>query len=299
MTTAIGRRARRRAGLHGYLYIAPWLVGFLALTAYPFVVSLIYSFSDFDMFSRRFVGLSNYVRAFTDDKIFRDSLWLTLGYTAITVPAKLAVALFLAVLINKDGRGIGLFRTAFYLPSILGGSVALAILWRYLFKSDGLVNMLLACFGAGAVNWLGDPDTAILTLVFLPLWQMGAPMVLFLAALKTVPAETLEAARIDGASELRVFFSVTIPSISSVIFFNLIMQTIEIIQLFTPAYVITQGGPIKATYLFSLLIYDTAFRDFKMGYASSLSWVIFVIVIAYTIALFRTSAKWVFYEDKS
>jgi oligogalacturonide transport system permease protein len=279
--------------------VAPWLVGFFVLTAYPFFASLAYSFTDFDMFTQRFVGLRNYARILTEDRIFAGSLRLTLLYTAAAVPAKLAVALALALLLNKAVRGIGVFRTLYFLPSILGASIALSILWRYLFKSDGLVNMFLALFRAAPVNWLGSPDTALLTLVVLPLWQMGTPMVIFLAALKTIPRDLVEAARIDGAGRVRIFFRITLPMITSVIFFNLIMQTIELIQLFTPAYVITQGGPIKATYLYALMLYDVAFRDFKMGYASALSWILFTIIITYTIVLFRSSRRWVFYEDEA
>lgn len=292
-------RFKKLRKYHAYLYIAPWLIGFFVLTAYPFCASLFYSFTDFDMFKYKFVGLDNYIKMFREDRIFLDSLKLTLSYTGISVPAKLAVALGLALLINKNVRGINAYRTLFYLPSILGSSVALAILWRYIFKSDGLVNMFLALFGAAPVNWLGYPDTALLTLILLPLWQMGSPMVIFLAALKNVPIEMVEAAKIDGAGKTRIFFRITLPMISSVIFFNLIMQTIEIVQLFTPAYVITQGGPIKATYLYSLMLYDVTFRDFKMGYASALSWVLFAIIIAYTVLLFRSSGRWVFYEDEA
>ncbi len=284
---------------HGFLYIAPWFLGFIVLTAYPFCASLFYSFTNFNMFTYKLVGFENYVSIFRGDRIFRESLKLTVLYTGISVPAKLVVALTIALLINKNMQGINAYRTLFYLPSILGSSIALSILWRYLFKSDGLVNMLLAAVGASPVNWLGNPDTALFTLILLPLWQMGSSMVLFLAALKMVPAEMVEAARIDGAGKVRVFFTVTLPMISSVLFFNLIMQTIEIVQLFTPAYVITQGGPIKATYLYSLMLYDVTFRDFKMGYSSALSWVLFVIVIAYTVTLFKSSGRWVFYEDEA
>jgi oligogalacturonide transport system permease protein len=282
---------------HGYLYIAPWLAGFFLLTLNPFITSFVYSFTNFDMFHFKFVGLQNYIDIFTKDEIFTGSLVRTLLYTGISVPAKLFVALMLAVLLNKKIKGIGVFRTLFYLPSILGASVALAILWKYLFKTDGLVNMFLAVLNLPSVNWLGDPDNALICLILLPLWQMGSPMVLFLAALKTVPGEIVEAATIDGAGKVRIFMHVTLPMITSVIFFNLIMQTIEIIQLFTPAYIITQGGPIKATYLYALMLYDVSFRDFKMGYASALSWILFIIVITYTVILFRTSRKWVYYSD--
>jgi oligogalacturonide transport system permease protein len=283
---------------HGYLYIAPWLIGFFLLTLIPFVASLVYSFTNYDMFNFKFVGLSNYIDIFTHNQIFRDSLGRTLWYTLIAVPGKLVVALMLALLLNKKIKGIGVYRTLFYLPSILGASVALSVLWKYVFKTDGLANMFLGLLHIPGINWLGDPDQALFCLILLPLWQMGAPMVLFLAALKTVPPEVTEAATIDGAGKVRTFFHVTLPLITPVIFFNLIMQTIEIIQLFTPAYIITQGGPIKSTYLYALMLYDVSFRDFKMGYASALSWVLFVIIIVYTVILFRTSRKWVFYEDQ-
>ena len=283
---------------HGYLYIAPWLIGFFLLTLIPFVSSFVYSFTNYDMFSFKFVGLKNYIDIFTNNRIFSDSLGRTLWYTLIAVPGKLVVALILALLLNKKIKGIGIYRTLFYLPSILGASVALAILWKYVFKTDGLANMFLQLLHIQGINWLGDPDKALFCLILLPLWQMGSPMVLFLAALKTVPSEIIEAATIDRAGKFRIFFHVTLPIITPVIFFNLIMQTIEIIQLFTPAYIITQGGPIKATYLYALMLYDVSFRDFKMGYASALSWVLFVIIIVYTAILFRTSRKWVFYEDE-
>lgn len=294
-TSALGKRLRP---YHGFLYLSPWILGFLIFTAYPFAISIFYSLTNFDMFHYSFVGLANYIKILREDATFWASLRVTLLYTVISVPAKLVAALFLAVLLSKKHSAIGIFRTAFYFPSILGSSVALAILWKYLFKSDGLVNMLLGFLSIKSVNWLGDPDISLFTLMLLPLWQLGSPMVIFLAALKTVPSELVEAAKIDGAGKIRSFFSITIPMITSVILFNLIMQTIEIIQLFTPAFIITQGGPIKATYLYSLMIYDVSFRDFKMGYASALSWILFGIIIGYTVVLFRNSRRWVFYEDE-
>lgn len=282
----------------GYLYIAPWLAGFLILTLYPFVVSLIYSFTDFDMFQMEFVGLRNYKDIFTKDRQALSSLGKTLLYTAISVPLKLSVALLVALMLNKIRRGRTVFYTVFYLPSILGSSVALAILWKYLFKKDGLVNLLLAAVGVEGPNWLGNPNLALPVMMLLPLWQMGAPMVLFLAALKNVPADLTEAARIDGASPLHIFRKITLPMISPIIFFNAIMQTIEIIQIFTPAYLITKGGPVKQTYLYSLYLYDTAFRDMKVGYASALSWILFVIIITFTLIFFSLSGKWVYYGDE-
>ncbi|RHP36185.1 carbohydrate ABC transporter permease [Lachnotalea sp. AF33-28] len=282
----------------GYLYIAPWLAGFLILTLYPFVVSLIYSFTDYDMFHISFTGLANYKNIFTQDKTFLSSLLKTLLYTGISVPLKLCSALLVALMLNKLRRCRGIYYTVFYLPSILGSSVALAVLWKYVFKKDGLLNLLLGAAGISGPNWLGNPDLVLYVMMLLPLWQMGAPMVLFLAALKNVPADITEAAKIDGARPLQVFKNITLPMISPIIFFNMIMQTIEIIQIFTPAYLITKGGPVKQTYLYSLYLYDTAFRDMKIGYASALSWILFTVIISFTLIFFALSKKWVYYGDE-
>lgn len=282
----------------GYLFIAPWLAGFVVLTLYPFIMSFVYSFTDYDMFRLNFVGLKNYIKIFTEDKTFISSLARTLLYTGISVPLKLVVALAVAMMLNKIRRGRSVYYTIFYLPSILGSSVALAILWKYVFKKDGLLNLLLGAAGISGANWLGDPKLVLYVMMLLPLWQMGAPMVLFLAALKNVPADIIDASRIDGARPFQVFRNITLPMISPIIFFNIIMQTIEIIQIFTPAYLITKGGPVKQTYLYSLYLYDTAFRDLKTGYASALSWILFVIIITFTLVLFATSRRWVFYGDE-
>ena len=282
----------------GYFFISPWIIGFLGLTLYPFIESFVFSFTDYNLFKMDFVGIKNYIRIFTDDKNFPGALGRTLLYTAISVPLKLLTALLVALMLNHIGRGRAVYYTVFYLPSILGSSVALAILWKYIFKKDGLLNMALAFIGVNGQNWLGDPKLVLYVMMLLPLWQMGAPMVLFLAALKNVPQDLTEAAKIDGAGSLRVFRSITLPMISPIIFFNSIMQTIEIIQIFTPAYLVTKGGPIKRTYLYSLYLYDSAFRDMKIGYASSLSWILFVIIISFTLAFFAFSRKWVYYGDE-
>ena len=205
--SACGRIGRGERGRHmykkdkylGYCFIAPWLLGFLVLTLYPFVVSFVYSFTDYDMFKMQFAGLQNYIDIFTKDKIFMGSLGKTLLYTAVSVPLKLLVALLVAMMLNKLKRGRAVYYTIFYLPSILGSSVALAVLWKYVFKKDGLLNLLLGAVGISGANWLGDPNLVLYVMMLLPLWQMGAPMVLFLAALKNVPVDLTEAARIDGA----------------------------------------------------------------------------------------------------
>ena len=283
--------------LQGFLYISPWLLGFVVLSAYPFISAVVYSLTDFDLFTIRFVGVDNYVRILRDDPLFRQSLSATIRYTLLAVPAKLVLALILALMLNRAFALVGLFRGIFYLPSILGGSVALSILWRFLFRPDGLVNTFLAVAGVPAINWLGDPRLALYTIALLPLWQLGSPMVLFLAGLKTIPRTLYESAAIDGTGPMRRFLHITLPLLSPVVLFNLVMQTIDILQLFTPAYVTTQGGPAHATYLYSLLLYDTAFRDLKMGYASALSWVLFSVIMVFTLVFFRTSRRWAFYNE--
>jgi len=257
-----------------------------------------YSFTDYDMFRMDFVGLKNYIDIFTMDNLFLLSLSKTILYTVVSVPLKISMALLVAVLLNKLARGRAVYYIIFYLPSVLGSSVALAILWKYVFKKDGLLNLLLEAVGITGSNWLGDPKLVLYVMMLLPLWQMGAPMVIFLAALKNVPADLVEAARIDGAGKIKIFFRITFPIISPIVFFNMLMQTIEIIQIFTPAYLITKGGPMKETYLYSLYLYDTAFRDSKIGYASALSWILFTIIIGFTLVFFKLSNKWVFYGDE-
>lgn len=281
-----------------YLYIAPWLVGFVGLTLIPFVSTLAFSFTDYSVLRPpRFVGLANYVKMFTEDDLFLKSLWVTTKYVFISVPLKLAFALFVAIILNKKIRGIGLYRTLYYLPSIFGGSVALSILWRMLFMGDGLVNRLLSTFGVVGPDWLGDQRFSLITISLLQVWQFGSSMVLFLAGLKQVPDYLYDAAQIDGAGKTRIFLSITFPLITPIVFFNLVMQTVNAFQTFTTAFVITAGGPLHSTYLYAILLYDNAFKYFKMGYASALSWVLFVILMTITALLFRSSSSWLHYMD--
>jgi oligogalacturonide transport system permease protein len=231
----------------------------------------------------------------TSDRTFRRSLSVTLAYVFITVPLKLACALFIAYILNYRLKGINLVRTAFYVPSILGGSIAIAILWRYIFAQEGLVNMVLLAFGLEPVNWFGDPTNALITITLLRCWQFGSAMVIFLAALQSIDKSLYEAAAIDGAKPWHSFVFVTIPLITPVIFFNLIMQMVQAFQEFNGPYIITQGGPLKATYLLPLYIYDEAFKKFNMGYASAIAWLLFLIIMALTLVAFWSSKKWVFY----
>ncbi|QHQ37277.1 ABC transporter permease subunit [Algicella marina] len=280
----------------GLWYISPYLIGLLMFTAFPFAASLYLSFTDYDLFSApKWVGLDNYKKLFTRDRTFDKSLKVTLIYVFTTVPLKLTFALFIAVVLNYRLRGINLFRTAYYVPSILGGSIAIAVLWRYIFAEAGLVNMLLGLFGVEPVNWFGDPENALFTITLLRCWQFGSAMVIFLAALQSVDKTLYEAAAIDGAGPWAIFRNITLPLITPVIFFNLIMQTVQAFQEFNGPYIITQGGPLKSTYLLPLYIYDEAFKSFDMGYASAIAWVLFTIIMVLTLVAFWSSKKWVYY----
>jgi len=283
----------------GLLYILPWLIGFLALQLYPLLASLYYSLTKYSILDPpRFIGFANYIKIFTRDEIFWKSLWITFKYAFLAVPVKIAFALFIAVLLNTKLKGINMYRTIFYMPSILGGSVVLSILWRFMFNSNGLINNIIGMAGIKPVDWLGDPRIALYTISILPVWQFGSSMVLFLAGLKQVPGELYEAGNIDGASRFRMFLSITLPMLSPIIFFNLIMQMINNFQQFTAAFVVTKGGPVKSTYLYAIMLYDNAFNYARMGYASALSWILFIILIAMTALIFKSSASWTFYENK-
>lgn len=291
-------RRRSRKQYIGMLYISPWLIGFLVLTLIPFIASFVYSFTDYSMIKPpRFVGLKNYIQIFTDDPLFYPALKVTFLYVAMAVPMKLVVALLVAVVLSKDIRGVHVFRTIYYLPSILGGSIAVSVLWKFLFMREGLINKLLSYVSIAPLDWLGDPKLALFTISLLPVWEFGSSMVLFLAGLKQVPKELREAATVDGASRLTIFMRITLPLLTPVILFNLIMQMIHAFQQFTAAFVITGGGPLKSTYLYGLMLYDNAFHFFKMGYASALSWILFIIILLFTFVLLKTSDRWTHYED--
>ena len=283
----------------GYLYIMPWVIGFLVFQLYPLGTSFFYSFTDYNMGSNfSFVGLSNYVRVFTKDREALGSLLTTFRFVLMSVPMKLLSALMVALLLNQKLKGINVYRTVYYLPSILGGSVAIAVLWRHLFEMNGVVNQLLRLLGIKDVGFLSDPGIALFTLSTLSVWQFGSSMVFFLAALKQVPQSLYEAARVDGASKIRCFFKITLPMISSMTLFNIIMQMINAFQEYTVPAVITGGGPMRSTQVLAITLYKNAFTYRKMGYASSISWVLFVIVIFFTALIFRSSSLWAFYNDE-
>jgi multiple sugar transport system permease protein len=235
---------------------------------------------------------------FTQDRRYLQSVSVTLFYVAIAVPLRLAFALGLAMLLNTDRRGVSVYRAAYYAPSIVAGSVAVALMWRQVFGSEGIVNAILAIVGIPRATWLGHPDLAIWTLITLAVWQFGSPMLIFLAGLRQIPMELYEAAAIDGASPWSRFFRITLPLLSPVTFFNLVMQTITGFMVFTQAFIVTGGGPMDTTMFYALYLYRRAFESFQMGYASAMAWVLLLAVALCTALLFKTSGRWVFYEAK-
>lgn len=282
----------------GLLYILPWLLGFSIFQLYPFLVSFVYSFTDLKIAGElKFIGLGNYIRLFTKDPDFPNSMIVTLKYVLYVVLGKITFALVIALILNTNLKMIGLYRTIYYLPSILGGSVAISVLWKTMFMKEGIINNLMAYLGIPAINWLGDPKYALFTISMIEVWQFGSSMVIFLAALKQVPLELYDAAKVDGAKKIRTFFHITLPMISPVMFFNILMQTINALQNFTAAFVVTRGGPVKSTHLIGLKIYEDTFSKFSMGYASAQSWVVFTIIVLFTMIMFKSSSLWVFYND--
>ena len=288
-----------RESATGYLFLAPWLIGFFGLTLGPALVSLYLSFTDYDLLSNpRWVGAANYVRIATSDPKFSAAMHVTFLYVALSVPFKLAFALLVAMMLNRGLRGLPLYRAIFYLPSLIGASVAVSVLWRQVFAGDGLLNQALKLVGIHGPSWISNPDTALYTLVALAVWQFGSPMIIFLAGLRQIPKDVYEAAEIDGASRNQQFWRITLPLLTPVLFFNLVVQTIDAFKAFTPAFIISggTGGPIDATLFYTLYLYQEAFAYFRMGYASALAWVLVVIIAAFTALSFLSSRYWVHYD---
>lgn len=295
----MNRKKTMKREYQAYLYILPWILGFAILQLYPFVSSFIYSFTDYTVGAKAtFQGLANYKKLFTQDKEFWNSLKVTILFALYTVPGKLIMALAVAMFLNRDLKGINLIRTLYYIPSLFGGSVAVALLWRLMFLDNGVINAILSALYLPVIQWLGDTRYALRTICMLEIWQFGSSMVMFLAALKQVPRSLYEAAEIDGAGKVTRFFHITLPQISPIIFFNLINQTIQALQNFTSAQVITEGGPLKSTYVLGLKLYKEGFSYFKMGYASAISWVVFAAIMIFTLAIFASSKLWVHYADE-
>jgi len=284
----------------GYLFLLPWFIGFFGLTLGPMVSSLYLSFTNFDLLTPpEWVGTANYLRIFTADPKFAKSMQVTFMFVIFSVPLKLAFALGVALLLNRGMRGLPLYRAVFYLPSLLGASVAIAVLWRTLFAGDGLVNDFLLNFGIQGPSWISTPRYSLWTLIILAVWQFGSPMIIFLAGLRQIPQDMYEAASLEGAGKWRVFWKITLPMLTPVVFFNAIIQTIEGFKSFTPAFIISggTGNPINSTLFYTLYLYQEAFEFFRMGYASALAWILLVIVALFTGFSFLTSKYWVHYDN--
>ncbi|MEB5952887.1 carbohydrate ABC transporter permease [Enterococcus innesii] len=284
-----------------YCMLMPWAIGFVVFKVYPIVVSFYYSLLEYPILGDpEFVGLQNYVEIFTNDDTFSASFFATIKYVLIGTPAVIIVSFTVAAILNFKLKGVNFFRTAYYIPSILGGNVAVSILWTMLFDVNGPVNTILSVFTLGndvAINWSKDPRFAIFTLIILKTWQFGSTMLIFLSALQGVSKTVYEAAEMDGASKIRQLFSITVPIITPVILFNAVNVLVKAFQEFNSAYLITKGGPNKTTYFLNLYIYDQAFQNGNYGYASALTWILLVIIGVFTIIIFKSSNRWVFYND--
>lgn len=290
---------RKSDGKAAAVFLAPWFIGLFGITLIPLVASLVLSFTDYDLLTApSFVGFQNFIDMFQDPRLLQ-SLKVTMLYVVTGVPLQLAMALFLAVVLNQGMKGMTLYRSIFYLPSLLGGSVAIAILWRQVFGVEGIFNGFLRIFGIEGMGWVSNPDTALWTIVLLHVWTFGSPMIIFLAGLRQIPDMYYEAASLDGASKARQFRTVTLPLLSPIIFFNLVMQIITAFQAFTQAYVVSNGtgGPSDSTLFYTLYLYQQGFSNLHMGYASAMAWLLVVIILIVTALNFWVSKFWVFYEN--
>ncbi|HTG71960.1 MAG TPA: sugar ABC transporter permease [Candidatus Udaeobacter sp.] len=283
-----------------YLFLTPWLIGILVFSMIPILTSLYLSFTNYNFVSSPdWVGLKNYLTLFNQDPQYVQAIKVTFTYVLVAVPLELMFALALALLLNKGISGLGVYRALYYVPSLIGGSVAIAILWQQVFGEHGIVNQVLGYAGIDMPSWVGTPDYAIWSIIFLKVWQFGSPMVIFLAGLKQIPQDYYEASSLDGAGRVKQFIHVTLPILSPIILFNAIMQIISSFQAFTPAYIISNGtgGPVNSTLFYTLYLYQNGFGNFQMGYASAMAWLLLIIVACFTGIIFFASKKWVHYED--
>ncbi|GAA5202406.1 sugar ABC transporter permease [Microbacterium jejuense] len=294
---AAGKKQNKAA----YLFLAPWFVGLALVTIGPMLASLGLSFTRYNLLSPpKFNGLDNYVRMWEDERL-HTALQVTFTYVLVSVPLQLAVALFLAIILDRGLRGLAFYRSAFYLPSLLGASVAIAMLWRQIFGVDGLINQVLSWFGIEGQGWISSPDTALGTLMILHVWTFGSPMIIFLAGLRQIPSMYYEAAAVDGANKRQQLFRITIPLLTPIIFFNAVLQLIGTFQSFTQAYIVSggTGGPVDSTLFYTLYLYQQGFANFNMGYASAMAWLLLIITALLTVLAFWSSKFWVFYDDEN
>ena len=289
---------KRREARNFYLYTAPWLIGFFVLTLYPIVYSFYLMFTDMNLTGvGKFIGLENLKYAFTDDPLFIKAFINTLKYVVMFVPSSIILASFVALLLSKKVKGLGFFRTAFYIPYITSG-VAVTILWGWIYQKDyGIINYVLSLFGIKGVNWLGDKNIAMISIVILSLWTIGNNIIIMLAGIQDIPQSYYESAQIDGAGAIRQIFSITLPLCTPTIYFNLIVTIIAAFQVFQQPLILTNGGPLNSTYTAAIHMYNNGFLYGKMGYASMMAWSLFVVIMVITLVVISTSKYWVFYDD--
>ncbi|MCI6430349.1 MAG: sugar ABC transporter permease [Oliverpabstia sp.] len=280
----------------GVVFCLPFIIGFFVFLLVPMGISLYYSFCDYNILSpAKFVGLNNYIKMFTGDEVFWKSFKATMYFALVSVPLRLAFALMVAMILVKPTKMTGFYRAAYYLPSIIGGSVAVAVLWKRMFATDGVINSILAAFGIDTqMAWLGNTKTAIWTLILLAIWQFGSSMLIFLSALKQIPSSLYEAADVDGANKFTKFFKVTLPLLTPTIFFNLVMQMINGFLAFTQSLIITQGKPMDTTLFYALYMYQQSFQFNNAGYASAMAWMMLLLIGTFTLVLFKTKKYWVY-----
>lgn len=301
-THAIAKRGwmnrKRRDMLAGYLFLSPYLIGFFVFTLIPFIYSFYLSFTEYDILSpAKWIGFQNFIKMFTIDEKFKISFGITVKFALTEIPLKLSFSLLVAIILSKTTRLTNFYRAAFYVPSLLGGGVAVAITWRHLWKPNGVVNQFLGLLGIEPVAWLLNPNTAIYVLVIWGVWQFGSQMLIFLAAIKDIPQSLHEAAIVDGAGPITRFFKITLPLLTPSIFFNLINGIIGSLQVFNSAYLITSGGPMNSTLFYGLYQYRQAFQFGNMGYASAMAWFLMLVIVILTAVVFKSSSAWVFYQD--
>ncbi|THF77752.1 carbohydrate ABC transporter permease [Cohnella fermenti] len=293
------RTRRWESPIAGYLFLSPWLLGFLLLTLGPICMSFYYSLTDYSLLAApNWVGWDNYHRIFMSDDTFPKTLKITFVFVLLTVPLRLIFALLIAMMLNRNVKGISFYRTMVYFPSLIGTSIAVSILWKNIFGRNGFINDVLGFFGIAGKSWIADPHYSLYTLILMMVWQFGSSMIIFLAGLKQISRDLYEASSVDGASKIRQFFTITLPLLSPIILFNMVQTTINSFQMFTQAFVVTNGGPVHSTYVYVMYLYETAFTKYQMGYASALAWVLLVLIGLVTALLFWSSRYWVFYESQ-
>lgn len=293
------KKIRSRSNLIGYVLIAPWIIGILCFQLWPIIHSFLMSFTNYNLLNdAAFVGTENYVKLF-HDATFYQAIKVTFKYVLIAVPAKIIFALIIALILNMDLKGIGVYRTIYYIPSILGSSIAVAILWKALFVKDGVINAILAQIGIQGASWLGNPKYTLFTISLLTVWQFGSSMVVFLAGLKQIPQSLYEAASVDGAGRIAKFIHITIPGIMPMMSFNILMQTINAFQMFAAPYTIFngRGGPLNSVMLYVVYLYQNAFKYFYVGYASALSWMLLLIIGGTALFLYLIEKRFFNYGD--